>query len=63
MNFLACNGSFIYFDNNLKILSSVSPGYLTNFLLPSRKVSHKESSFNHKIIIPYAQDISLRIEN
>ena len=27
MNFLSCNGSYIYFDNNLKILSSVSPGY------------------------------------
>ena len=31
MNFLSCNGSYIYFDNNLKILSSVSLGYLTDF--------------------------------
>lgn len=31
-NFLAGSGSFMYFDNNLKILISVSPGHLTNFL-------------------------------
>lgn len=32
-NFLAAEGSFIYFDNNLKIMSSLSPGLLTNFLI------------------------------
>lgn len=32
MNFLASNGSFICFDNDLKIFTSVSPGHFTNFL-------------------------------
>lgn len=31
-NFIAVDGSFMYWDNNLKILISVSPEDLRNFL-------------------------------
>ena len=49
MNFLACNGSFIYFENNLKILSSVSLGYLTNFLFVTLQLWKRQCKLQMRV--------------
>ena len=51
MNFLACNGSYIYVDNNLKILSSVSPGYLTNFPFVTLQLWKRQCKLQMRVLV------------
>ena len=51
MNFLSCNGSYIYVDNNLKILSSVSPGYLTNFPFVTLQLWKRQCKLQMRVLV------------